>query len=415
MLDILIQSSTENQVLSNQYRATSNKNQNSYNIFHYIYKKIMTKKIMIIAGEASGDLHGSGLVRELKRKDPNQQIFGVGGDKMKQRGMELIYHVNEMSVLGFWDVLKQFRFFKKVYKNLVNKLEKEQPAVLVLIDYPGLNLKLANAAHQKGIKVLYYIAPQVWAWGKKRVKNMAQTVDKMAVIIPFEEKMYRDAGINATFVGHPLLEVLETKLSKDEFYNKNGLNPNHKTIGLLPGSRPLEVKRLLPEMLRTIKLLKKSHPNIQVTLGKADSLDFEIYKQFLPDENGVQLLENSTYEIMKHSDLLIVASGTATLESALLETPLIIVYKVDQLSYLIGRMLVKIDSIGLVNVIAEKRNVPEFIQHRFKAENLVPEMENLLFDQIQREIMIKDLSEIKQKLGKTGAAERTAQMVLGMM
>ncbi|MBC8180591.1 lipid-A-disaccharide synthase [candidate division KSB1 bacterium] len=375
----------------------------------------MTNKIMIIAGEASGDLHGSGLVRELKEKDPNLRIFGIGGDKMQQSGMELIYHVNEMSVLGFLDVLKQFRFFKRVYKHLVDKLEKEQPAVLVLIDYPGLNLKLANAAHQKGIKVLYYIAPQVWAWGKKRVKKMAQTVDKMAIIIPFEEKMYRDARIDATFVGHPLLETLKTKLTKNELFTRHGLNPNLKTIGLLPGSRPLEVKRLLPEMLRTIKLLKNSHPNIQVVLGKADSLDLEIYKQVIPETNEVQLLENSTYEIMKHSDLLIVASGTATLESALLETPLIIVYKVDRLSYFIGRMLVKIDSIGLVNVIAEKRIVPEFIQHQFKAENLIPEMENLLFDQKRKAKMIKDLSEIKQKLGKAGAAEKTAQMVLGMM
>jgi lipid-A-disaccharide synthase len=370
---------------------------------------------MIIAGEASGDLHGSRLVRELKNNDPNLHIFGIGGDKMQQCGMELAYHINEMSVLGFWDVLKQFRFFKKVYKNLVCKLEKEQPAVLVLIDYPGLNLKLANAAHQKGIKVLYYIAPQVWAWGKKRVKKMAQTVDKMAVIIPFEEKMYRDAGIDATFVGHPLLEILETKFTKNEFFAKHGLNPNFKTIGLLPGSRPLEVKRLLPEMLRTIKLFKKNHQKIQVALGKADSLDFDVYRQLIPDGNEVQLLKNCTYEIMKHSDLLIVASGTATLESALFETPLIIVYKVDKFSYLIGRMLVKIDSIGLVNVIAEKRIVPEYIQYQFQAENLIPEMENLLFDQQRRVEIINDLSKIKQKLGKAGAAEKTAQMVLRMM
>jgi lipid-A-disaccharide synthase len=375
----------------------------------------MNRKIMIIAGEASGDLHGSRLVNELKKHDPKLHIFGIGGDKMQQCGMELVYHINEMSVLGFWDVLKQFRFFKKVYKNLVCKLEKEQPAVLVLIDYPGLNLKLANAAHQKGIKVLYYIAPQVWAWGKKRVKKMAQTVDKMAVIIPFEEKMYREAGIEATFVGHPLLEILESKFTKNEFFAKHGLNPNYKTIGLLPGSRPLEVKRLLPEMLRTIRLFKKKHQKIQVVLGKADSLDFDVYRQLIPDGNGVQLLKNCTYEIMKHSDLLIVASGTATLESALFKTPLIIVYKVDQFSYIIGRMLVKIDSIGLVNVIAEKRIVPEYIQHQFQAENLISEMEKLLFDQGRRVEIINDLIKIKQKLGTAGAAERTAQMVLRMM
>ena len=201
----------------------------------------MNKKVMIIAGEASGDLHGSGLVRELKDHHPDLFIFGIGGDKMKQQGMKLIYHVNEMSVLGFWDVLKQFRFFKKVYKRLVREMVQEKPDVLVLIDYPGLNLKLSKAAHKLGIKVLYYIAPQIWAWGAKRVKQMARTIDKMAVIIPFEEKMYRDAGINATFVGHPLLEILKIKLEKNEYFEKYKLPQNCKTVGLLPGSRRLPV------------------------------------------------------------------------------------------------------------------------------------------------------------------------------
>ena len=375
----------------------------------------MNKKIMIIAGEASGDLHGSGLVRELKTKNPDLQIFGIGGDKMQQQGMELIYHVNEMSVLGFWDVLKQFRFFKRVYKNVVRKLEQEKPAVLVLIDYPGLNLKLAKAAHKIGIKVLYYIAPQVWAWGAKRVKKMVQTVNKMAVIIPFEEKMYRDAGIDATFVGHPLLEILQIKLNKKEFIAKYGLNPKYKIIGLLPGSRPLEVKRLLPEMMRTTERFKRKHLEIQIIIGKADSVDPEIYKQLIPEKSDVQLLENSSYEIMKHCDLLIVASGTATLESALFETPLIIVYKVDPVSYFIGKQLVRIDSIGLVNVIAEKKIAPEFIQHQFRAENLIPEMENLLFNEKRQLKTISDLRKIKQKLGEVGASERTARMILGMM
>ncbi len=375
----------------------------------------MNNKIMIIAGEASGDLHGSGLVKELKAKNSDLHIFGVGGNKMQQQGMELIYHVNEMSVLGFWDVLKHFRFFKTVYKNLVKKLDHEKPAVLVLIDYPGLNLKLAKAAHQRGIKVAYYIAPQVWAWGAKRIKKMSQTVNKMAVIIPFEEKMYRDAGIDATFVGHPLLEILQIKSNKKEFFAKYGLNPKYKTIGLLPGSRPLEVKRLLPAMMRTVRQFKRKYLEIQVLIGKADSVDPEIYNQLIPEKRDVQLLENYTYEIMKHSDLLIVASGTATLESALFETPLIIVYKVDPVSYFIGKQLVKIDSIGLVNVIAEKKITPEFIQQQFRAENLIPEMENLLFNENRQSKTINDLRKIKQKLGEVGASEKAATMILGMM
>lgn len=374
----------------------------------------MSDKIMIIAGEASGDLHGSGLVRELNAQHPDLDIFGIGGDKMRHQGMELFYHINEMSVLGFWDVLKQFRFFRNVYRHLVKTMKRLQPAVLVLIDYPGLNLKLAKAAHKLGIPVLYYIAPQVWAWGAGRIKKMARTVNKMAVIIPFEEKMYRDAGIDATFVGHPLLEVIRPKSSRTEFFKHNSLDPSKKTIGLLPGSRTLEVKRLLPEMIRTAVELKKAHPEIQSIIGKASTVDATIYEEIIQSNNQFQLLEYSTYDVMKHSDVLIVASGTATLESALFETPLIIVYKVDSFSYNIGKRLVKIYNIGLVNVIAEKRIVPEFIQNDFKMENLIPEINALLFDKKARQKVIQDLKQIKEKLGETGASRRTAETVLEM-
>jgi lipid-A-disaccharide synthase len=294
-------------------------------------------------------------------------------------------------------------------------MDSEKPDVLVLIDYPGLNLKLASAAHHRGIKVLYYIAPQVWAWGAKRVKKMAQTVDKMAVIIPFEEPMFRNAGIEATFVGHPLLEILETKLTKNEFFHKNALNLKQKTIGLLAGSRPLEVKRLLPEMIQTVQQLKDKNPHIQVVASKAEPVPVEIYRKIIPHDRDIKLLENCTYEIMKYSDVLIVASGTATLESALFETPLIIVYKVDSLSYFIGRQLVKIDSIGLVNVIAEKKIVPEFIQNQFQSKNLLPELAELLFNENRRKQMVSDLRAIKQKLGQPGASERVARLVLELL
>lgn len=375
----------------------------------------MAKKIMIIAGEASGDLHGSGLVRELIKNQNDLKIFGIGGDKMSNQGMELLYHINEMSVIGFWDVIKQFRFFRGVYKKLVQIMDTEKPSVLVLIDYPGLNLKLAKAAHEKGIPVLYYIAPQVWAWGAGRIKKIAKIVTRMAVIIPFEEKMYRDAGIDATFVGHPLLEVIKPRLSKKDFFKKVNLNPNKLTIGLLPGSRTLEVKRLLPEMIATIKALIKQNPDIQSIIGSTDTVESGLYDQIVNSNSNIQFVEGFTYEIMKHCDLLIVASGTATLESALFETPLIIVYKVDPLSYFLGKLLVKIDFIGLVNVIAEKKIVPEFIQNDFKKENIIPAIDSLLFDKTIRKQTIQDLKQIKEKLGKSGASNRTAEMVIKMI
>ena len=370
---------------------------------------------MIIAGEASGDLHGSGLVRELIKNQNDLKIFGIGGDKMSNQGMELLYHINEMSVIGFWDVIKQFRFFRGVYKKLVQIMDTEKPSVLVLIDYPGLNLKLAKAAHEKGIPVLYYIAPQVWAWGAGRIKKIAKIVTRMAVIIPFEEKMYRDAGIDATFVGHPLLEVIKPRLSKKDFFKKVNLNPNKLTIGLLPGSRTLEVKRLLPEMIATIKALIKQNQDIQSIIGSTDTVESGLYDQIVNSNSNIQFVEGFTYEIMKHCDLLIVASGTATLESALFETPLIIVYKVDPLSYFLGKLLVKIDFIGLVNVIAEKKIVPEFIQNDFKKENIIPAIDSLLFDKTIRKQTIQDLKQIKEKLGKSGASNRTAEMVIKMI
>lgn len=375
----------------------------------------MKHKIMIVAGEASGDLHGSGLVREMFKMQPDLEIFGVGGDKMQQQGVRLLYHINEMSVLGFWDVLKRFAFFRKVYQQLVSVMDELQPDLLILIDYPGMNLKLARAAKKRGIKVFYYIAPQVWAWGSNRIQKMVKLVDKMAVIIPFEESMFRDAGIDAKFVGHPLLETVASKMEREEFFKKYDLTPNQKVLGLLPGSRVLEVKRLLPEMLQTVRQLRNCHPAIQTILSKADTVDTSIYQEILHNNNQVKLVENSTYEIMKHSDLLIVASGTATLESALFHTPLIIVYKVDPISYLIGKQLIKIDSIGLVNVIAEQKIVPEFIQNQFHSTCLLPEIERLLFDKKQRNLIIKNLKKIKQKLGEPGASTRSAEMALETM
>ncbi len=374
----------------------------------------MNKKMMIIAGEASGDLHGSGLVRELKFRDPDLDIFGIGGDRMKKEGMQLLRHINEMSVLGFLDVIKQFRFFRTVYHELVKKMEQENPAVLVLIDYPGMNLKLAKAAHKRNIKVLYYIAPQVWAWGAGRIKKMDKYVNRMAVIIPFEERMFRDAGIDATFVGHPLLEVIRPRLGRKEFFDQFNLNQNSKTIGLLPGSRSHEVNRLLPEMIKAVKRLKKEHRDIQVVIGKSTSVSQDIYQQIVGNDNDIQIIETFTYDIMKHCDLLIVASGTATLESALFETPLIIVYKVDSFSYFIGRMLVKIEHIGLVNVIAEQKIVPEFIQGNFEAKKLLPEMKALLYNEKERQSVKQNLIQIKERLGEKGASAKTADMIMNM-
>lgn len=369
---------------------------------------------MIIAGEASGDLHGSHLVHEMLALEPKLCFTGIGGDMMKAEGVELMVHINEMSVLGFGDVIKRFPFFRRVYRSLVARLKKDPPRILILIDYPGLNLKLAKAAKQMGIKVFYYIAPQVWAWGAGRISKMAERIDKLAAIIPFEEELFRKGGIDAQFVGHPLLNLVSTQSTKSEFKKALQIQAKDKIIGLLPGSRNHEVKRLLPEMIATFNALSSNHSGIRGIVACASTVEKNIYNSLMEETPEISQVYEQTYDIMKHSDLLIVASGTATLESALFETPLIVVYRVDPLSFFLGKRLVKIKNIGLVNVIAGREIVPEFIQNDFNSENVVPAAEKLLFNDVSREQVVNNLKEIKQKLGEPGAAKRAALMALSI-
>ena len=380
-------------------------------------KAMMTqtkKEIMIIAGEASGDLHGSNLVREMRALDPEATFFGIGGDRMRTVGVRLDYHIQDMSVLGFGDVIKKIFFFRKVIRILKTRMKNNPPRMLILIDYPGMNLKLAAAAKEFGIKVFYYIAPQVWAWGSGRIRKMAECIDSLAVILPFEEKLFRDAGINARFVGHPLLDMASANSSRSAFLQEHQLDEGGKIIGLLPGSRTQEVKRLLPEMVSTFEALVKNHPDIQGVVACTSTVDRNLYQELLQDKHAVVKAYDQTYDIMQHADLLIVASGTATLESALYETPMIIVYRVDPLSFFLGKRLVKLKNIGLVNVIAGKEIVPEFIQGDFNAGKVAPMAGKLLFDDVKRTYVIKSLKKIRHVLGSPGAAKRAAEMALSL-
>ena len=366
---------------------------------------------MLVTGEASGDLHASGLIRELKCLVPSIYVYGVGGDRLQQEGMELLYHIRQMSVLGFGDVIKQFAFFRRVFRHLVRKMDEYSPDLLILIDYPGLNLKLAKAAKQRGIPVFYYIAPQVWAWGAGRIPKMVKIIDKLAVIIPFEEALFRQAGLDTQYVGHPLMAHRGTSLSREAFYQKFRLNKDRKIVGLLPGSRITEVKRLLPEMIKTVTGMA----DVQIIISKASTIDTGIHRDLVNSVPGAQTIEGYTPEIMAYSDVLLVASGTATLEAGLYETPLIVVYRVDPLSYWIGKRLVKVDNIGLVNVIAGKQIVPEFIQHQFTADAVRPVLQRLLIDTTERERITAELKKLKQTLGQKKAAENAAQMAASML
>jgi lipid-A-disaccharide synthase len=370
------------------------------------------QRVMIIAGEASGDLHGSGVVRELKRRHPKLEIFGVGGDRMKAAGMQLIYHINELSFMGFAEVLRHLPIIRSVKRALEMVLKFRRPDVLLLIDYPGFNLPFAATAKRNGVKVVYYISPQVWAWHRSRIKRMRGVVDKMLVIFPFEADLYRKEGVDAEFVGHPLLEVLRSNLDRKGFFKRYDLDPNRKLLGLFPGSRLQEVENIFPEMLKGARMIAREQ-EMQIAVAVAPTLDEKHFQPFYNLE-GIHLIKGATYEAMDHSDFALVTSGTATLETALFTTPMVVVYKTSWLTYLIGRAMVRIKNIGLVNIVAGKRIVPELIQHRATGANLAREALKILRNESVLITMREELSKVRERLGEIGASQRVAERIVQM-
>lgn len=374
----------------------------------------MVLKVLIIAGEASGDLHGGGLVRSLKERCPSLEVFGIGGDHMANAGMELVFHVDQLAFLGLWEVVRHLPFVRKVFRRMVKELKARQPDVVVLIDYPGFNLRFAKAAKRLGFKVFYYIAPQVWAWGRGRIQKMAGFIDKLAVILEFEVPIFQNAGVDIEFVGHPLLDTIAVKLDKSSFFHKNQLDLGKPLLALLPGSRSQEVKKLLPPLLESAQTLQQKYPEVQIVIANAPTVPKESYLSFLTEYPQVLLVENSTYEVMAYSDAAMVASGTATLEMTWFGTPFALVYRVSGLSYFLGKRMIKIPNIGLVNVVAGKRIVPELLQNDVCPQKLVPMMEKFLFDKVQQQIITAELKKVRDLLGQPGAANRVADLVLAL-
>lgn len=375
----------------------------------------MSGKIMILAGEASGDLHGGKLVRALRKVDPGLEIIGVGGDKMAAEGMKLFYHINQLSYVGFTEVIRHYFFFRRVFFHLLDELLKHKPDVVVFIDYPGFNLRFAREAKKRGFRTLYYIAPQVWAWGQGRAKKMAKFIDQMAVIFPFEETFFSRFGIPTHFVGHPLLEGLLINLNKNEFNKKYGLSSDEPILAILPGSRSQEVINLLPSISLTVKELRHLYPQIQVVVSKAPTIPSALLKKLIQQIEDVKVVDTDTYELLQHATAGIVASGTATLETAIFKLPFIIVYRVSKLSFLLGKLLIKIPYIGLVNVVAGKKIIKEFLQNNVNPIKLVPEIERILFNEEARSSIRHNLDDIIFKLGEPGASMKTAQLILQVL
>ena len=365
-------------------------------------------KYYIIAGEASGDLHASNLVAEIKKKDKKAEFRGCGGDLMKAQGVELLKHYRTMAYMGFVEVAVNLR---KVLGNIAQckkDIVEYHPDVVILVDYPGFNLRIADFAHENGLKVVYYISPQIWAWKRRRVHKIKKSVDKMLVILPFEEEFYRRYGVDVTFVGNPLLDEL-AKVgtgNRSIFLRRNSLGERREIIALLPGSRRQEVKRILPIMIRVA-----SHfPDYQFVIAGISSLDKSLYKDII-GQSDVFFVENQTYELLQNSSAAMVTSGTATLETALFSVPEVVCYKATDFSYRLAKWMIKVKFISLVNLIMDREVVKELIQGDMNEDNLVKELDQLLHNGKRQRKLLEDYEELKDKLGNVGASEKAAGII----
>jgi len=371
-------------------------------------KESNLKHILISAGEASGDMHAAKLIQTLQKQYPDIQFYGMGASLMQNAGAKLIVDANELSVIGLLEIITKFKAIKQAFNIMEKALKDDKPDLLILVDYPGFNLRLAKAAKKYGIKVLYFISPKVWAWNQRRVKIIKKYVDIMAVIFPFEVDFYKQFAIPAVFVGNPLLDLTKPKLSREQAIIDFDLDIKYKTIGLFPGSRKSEIRRLLPTMLGAAKILKHQNPDIQFILPQASSISAEYLNQFLqfsPVE--VKVISGQNIDVMQVCDAIIAASGTATLEIAIMGIPLVIIYKTSWIEYLLAKMVIKIPYIGLCNILMQKKIVQELLQNDATAPKIAYEVNRLLNDIDYRQEMLDNFCEIKTVLANDDRKEIT--------
>jgi lipid-A-disaccharide synthase len=366
-------------------------------------------ELMVVAGEASGDQHAAALVAELLRRRPDLRFFGMGGDKLASQGVELLFHAREISVMGIVEVLPKIPRILRVLRELTRAAERRRPKLAILIDVPDFNLRLARRLKRLGVRVVYYVSPMIWAWRRGRVKQIARDVDKMLCILPFEERFYRDAGVSARYVGSPVLEQVPEPAPASEFRARLGL-ADTRTLALLPGSRQSEIKKLLPAMVQAAEELSRQGP-LQVVVPVAPGISRELVERAF-EGRAVKpvLIDGRAPEVVGASDGAIVASGTATLEAGLMERPFVVVYRVSMLSYLVGRLLVRVAHIALVNLLANRRLVPELLQREMRPQRIAGALEELWAGG-DRDV-IAGLREVRRSLGEKGASQRAADEVL---
>ena len=369
-------------------------------------------KIMLSAGEASGDLHGANLAEALKAVDPQVELIGMGGEQMRKAGVRIVYDIKNLGVIGIGEIIKKIPFFYKLRTFLVNTMKEEKPDALVCIDYPGFNMKLIEKAKEAGIPVIYYILPTIWAWHKSRGNVIAEYTDLAVSLFPFEAEMYKKMGTNVVYGGHPLLDTVKPSMSKDEAYSFFGLQQEKKTVLFMPGSRVQEVQSLYGKMLAAGKLLQDKVEGLQFMVPKASTIDRHMLEEAAREANlEVHIGEERVYDMMNIADAAICASGTATLETALMGVPTLLVYRVNTLTYWLSKILVHLDSIGLPNIISGHRIMPELWQDEVTPENIEAAVLPWLVDAAAAEEARHLMAGVRCQMGEAGAVRRTAEII----
>lgn len=359
----------------------------------------------VVAGEASGDLHGANLLKEIKSQYPQAEFIGHGGDKMAREGLVIIEHIRKLSVMGFVEVIRHLPYFQKVMKSTFEKIRKLKPQRIILIDYPGFNLRLAKKCRSLGIPITYFILPQLWAWKEGRIKIIKECIDQSLCIFPFEQEWFESRGVPANFVGHPFSDFSEINLNSSDFYKKHGLEKDQPLLTLLPGSRQQEINLHWPIFLETAAILKKHIPSLALVLGRAKDVIFPSIPDFIIQEENAQ-------RAMVSGTAALTASGTASLECAVLDTPEVVCYKMNPFSGFLAKKLNRAPFAAMVNLISQRKVVPEFLQGDMTAPNLAAALLPLLSSTLERKLMLTAFDEVRRTLGLPGVYERAGQAIL---
>lgn len=373
-------------------------------------------RILVVAGEASGDTHAAELVAALQARRPDLTFFGMGGPRLAARGVELLFDAREVSVMGITEVLPRIPRILQILKGLANAAAERRPEVAILVDIPDFNLRLAEKLKVLGVPVAYYVSPMIWAWRRGRVRTIKRLVDRMLCILPFEEAFYQEAGVSARYVGSPVLEQMPAPDSPATFRERLGLVKDAPTLALLPGSRMSEIRRLLPSMVDAAKRLSSERPGLQVVVPVAPTISREeVVSRFEGSGLSPILVDGRAPEVVGASDAAVVASGTAVLEAGLMERPLVVVYRVSLVTYWVGRLMLKVAFVSLINLLAGRKVVPELLQGDMTPERIADEVRRVWTPGAPREEMLRGLAEMRGRLGETGAATRAAEAVLELL